>query len=280
MDVPLKAEGQPVLDSIYRLFRDYFDLAEKKRRWSIREDIPWEQCNRSLNSALSDVVETFCAVELYLPDYLSKLIPQVRTNRGRSWMLANWGYEECKHSMALEDWLLHSRMRSDEQVADMHAEVFTHEWNLPYDNARGMLCYTMFQELATQVHYANLRRIVQRDGGCPALDRALLLIAIDEAAHADFFRRLVAIYLDDDRPGTLDQIRRVVNTFRMPAVHMLSGSQKRINEVRDLDIFNESIFYINVVEPILTKLGVTRKELRQRSPRESVVPLAGANMKP
>ena len=23
-------------------------------------------------------------------------------------MLANWGYEECKHSMALEDWLLHA----------------------------------------------------------------------------------------------------------------------------------------------------------------------------
>jgi acyl-[acyl-carrier-protein] desaturase len=195
-------------------------------------------------------------------------------------MLANWGYEECKHSMALEDWLLHSRMRSDEQVADMHSEVFSHEWNLPYDNARGMLCYTMFQELATQIHYANLRRVVQREGGCPALEKALFLVAIDEAAHADFFRRLVGIYLEDDRPGTLDQIRRVVNTFRMPAVHMLAGSQKRINEVRDLDIFNESIFFFHVVEPVLTKLGVTRKELRQRSPREMVVPLAGANMKP
>ncbi len=280
MDVPLKPESQPVLDSIYRLFRDYFDRAEKKRRWLIREDIPWQQCNRSLNPAVADVVETFCSVELYLPDYLSKLIPQVRNNHGRAWMLANWGYEECKHSMALEDWLLHSHMRSDEQVADMHSEVFAHEWNLPYDNARGMLCYTMFQELATQVHYANLRRVVEREGGCPSLDKALLLIAIDEAAHADFFRRLVAIYLEDDRPGTLDQIRRVVNTFRMPAVHMLADSHKRINDVRDLDIFNESIFYFHVVEPILTKLGVTRKELRQRSPRETVVPLAGANMKP
>ncbi len=280
MDVPLKPESQPVLDGIYRLFRDYFDLAEKKRRWSIREDIPWEQCNRSLNPAIADVVETFCAVELFLPDYLSKLIPQVRANRGRAWMLANWGYEECKHSMALEDWLLQSRMRSDEQVADMHGEVYEHEWNLPHDNARGMLCYTMFQELATQIHYSNLRQVVRREGGCPALEKALLLVAIDEAAHADFFRRLVAIYLEDDRPGTIEQIRQVANTFRMPAVEMLADSRQRVADVRDLEIFNESLFLSHVVEPILTKLNVSRKELRRRTPRETVVPLAGANVKP
>jgi acyl-[acyl-carrier-protein] desaturase len=280
MDAPLQPESPDVLNATYRLFRDYFDRAEKKRRWSIRDDIPWDRCNRGLNPAIADVVETFCAVELYLPDYLSKLIPQVRANRGRAWMLANWGYEECKHSMVLEDWLLRSGMRSDEQAADMHNEVFAHEWNLPYDNARAMVIYTMFQELATQVHYANLRKVVQREGGCPALDKGLLLIAVDEAAHADFFRRLVAIYLEDDRPGTLDQIRRVVNTFRMPAVHMLADSHKRMSDVRDLAIFDESIFVGAVYEPILEKLGVERKELRRGAPRERIVPLAGANVKP
>ena len=87
------------------------------------------------------------------------------------------------------------------------------------------------------------------------------------------------IYLEDDRPGTLEQIRRVVNTFRMPAVHMLADSRKRVNDVRDLRIFDESIFVSHVYEPVLSKLGVEKKELR-RPPRERVVPLAGANMKP
>src|SRR6516165_9995259 len=146
MDVPLQPEPPEVLSAIYRVFRDYFDLAEKRRRWSVKEDIPWDQCNRSLRPAIADVVETFCAVELYLPDYLSKLIPQVRANHGRAWMLANWGYEECKHSMAFGDWLLKSGMRSEEQMADMESVVFSHEWELPYGNARGMVCYTMFQE--------------------------------------------------------------------------------------------------------------------------------------
>src|SRR5262249_44361253 len=146
---PVPSPESPELQrEIYRLFRDYFDRAERKRRWNIRDDIPWSECNRSLNPAVADLVETFCAVELYLPDYLAKLIPQVRAVRGRSWMLANWGYEECKHSMAMEDWLLHSGHRSEEDLADLQGRVFTHEWDLPYDNARGMVCYTTFQELA------------------------------------------------------------------------------------------------------------------------------------
>jgi acyl-[acyl-carrier-protein] desaturase len=279
MDVPLTPEPPEVVASLYRQFRDYFDLAERKRRWSIRDDIPWDRCNRSLNPAIADVVETFCAVELYLPDYLSKLIPQVRANHGRAWMLANWGYEEAKHSMVLEDWLLRSCHRNHEQVADMHGEVFAHEWDLPYDNARAMLCYTTFQELATRITYTRLNEAVRRAGGCPALEAALTLVAIDEAAHADFFRRLLEVYLQYDRPGTLEQIRRVVNTFKMPAVHMLADSAKRTSEIKQLRIFDEDIFVQLVYEPILEKLGVERKELRRKTPRETVVPLAGANVR-
>jgi acyl-[acyl-carrier-protein] desaturase len=276
----MQPESPEVLAACYRLFRNYFDLAEKKRRWSLKDDIPWDQCNRSLDPAVADVVETFCAVELYLPDYLAKLIPQVRANRGRAWMLANWGYEECKHSMALEDWLLRARMRSDEQVADMHTEVFAREWDLPYDNARAMVCYTMFQELATRIHYVRLREVVVRAGGCPALEKALTLVATDEAAHADFFRKLVGIYLEYDRPGTLEQIRRVVNTFKMPAVHLLADSARRTGEIKALRIFDEDIFVSEVYEPVLAKLGVAKKELRRRTFREQLVPQAGPNAKP
>jgi acyl-[acyl-carrier-protein] desaturase len=272
MEASPKPESPEVLAKIYTLFRDYFDRAEKKRRWNIAEDIPWDQCNPGLDPAIADVVATFCAVELYLPDYLSKLIPQVRANRGRAWMLANWGYEECKHSMALGDWLLRSRHFTDEQMFDLETEVFQHEWDLPHDNARGMVCYTMVQELATQMHYRNLRRVLKSGGGDPALDKALLLIAVDEAAHADFFRKLVQIYLEDDRPGTLEQMRRVFNTFKMPAVHMLFDGRRRMAAVQELGIFDEQTFVEQVYEPLIRLLGVEKRELRRRqSPREVVV---------
>jgi acyl-[acyl-carrier-protein] desaturase len=280
MSAVVQPECPEVLSAIYRHFRDYFDLAERKRRWSIRDDVPWDQCNRSLNPALADVVETFVAVELFLPDYLSKLIPQVRANRGRSWMLANWGYEEAKHSMVLEDWLLKSKMRTDEQMSDMHETVFLKEWDLPYDNPLGMLCYTTLQELATRVHYLRLRDQVKLAGGCPALEKALSLVATDEAAHADFFRKLLEIYLSYDRDGTLEQLRRVINTFKMPAVHMLADSKKRMGDVLRLDIFSEMLFVTEVYNPVVQKMGIRRSELRRKTNREQLVMQAGSDMKP
>src|SRR5262249_47999362 len=204
--------------AMWRLYRDFFDQAEKKRRWSVRDDIPWDQCNPNLDPAIADIVQTFCMVELYLPDYLSKLIPQGRANHGRAWMLANWGYEESKHSMAFADWLMRSGARTEEEMVDIEADVFAQEGELPYDNAGAMVIYTMVQELSTQLHYRNLRHVL--NGRDPALDKALLLVSTDEAAHADFFRKMVELYLQEDRAATLEQMRRVFNSFKMPAVHL------------------------------------------------------------
>jgi acyl-[acyl-carrier-protein] desaturase len=267
MDVPLKPESPFARATIYRLFRDFFDRAEKKRRWNIRRDIPWHQCNPQLNPAIADVVETFCAVELFLPDYLSKAVPQVRDNRGRAWMYATWGYEESKHSLALEDWLLRSGHRSDEQMTDLAEHVFAHQWDLPHDNSRGMVCYAMVQELATWLHYNNLRKIVGARGD-PALHRILTLISVDERTHYDFFARLVEIYLEDDRDATLEQMRRVLNGFAMPAAHMLAESGRRAEQVRSLHLFSEEMFLKQVLEPVLARLRLTRADLRRRgSPR-------------
>src|SRR5438874_3853667 len=86
--------------AFYRLYRDFFDLAERKRRWSLRDDIPWDACNPHLDPAIADVVESFCAVELYLPDYVAKAMTVFRPSRACAWFYANWGYEESKHSLA------------------------------------------------------------------------------------------------------------------------------------------------------------------------------------
>jgi acyl-[acyl-carrier-protein] desaturase len=256
--------------AIYRLYRDYFDRAEKKRRWSLRDDIPWDQCNPALNPAVADVVESFCAVELYLPDYVSKILPHVRATRGRAWFTANWGYEESKHSLALGDWLLRSGRRSEEQMTDLEAEVFQHEWNLPTDSARGMVIYSMVQELATWLNYRNLRQVVGPQGD-PALYRLLGFIAVDERAHFDFFLQVVRMQLAEDRAGTLEQLRRVLHQFAMPALHLLASGQRRVEAVKSLNIFNDALFYQDVFLPILASLGVERAELRRRGPRERVM---------
>ena len=87
----------PEMDrALWRLYRDFFDAAEKKRRWRIWDDIPWNQCNPNLDPAIADVVETFCCVELYLPDYTGKILPLVRHSKARSLVLCQLGIRRIK----------------------------------------------------------------------------------------------------------------------------------------------------------------------------------------
>jgi hypothetical protein len=67
-------------------------------------------------------------------------------------------------------------------------------------------------------------------------------------------------------------MRRVVNTFRMPAVHMLTDGVQRMNEVQSLNIFTEEVFLHHVYQPITAKLGVGRSELRRKTRREVSTP--------
>ena len=257
----LRPDSRELRDGLYRLYREFFALAERKRRWSLEDDIPWDQVNRNISPAIADVVESFCAVELYLPDYIGKAMPMTRGNRGWAWFHANWGYEESKHSLALGDWLLRSGVRTDEQMSDLEDQVAAHEYELPRDNAVGMLIYAMVQEMATFIHYRNLRRKVDEEGD-PCLSRLLGLISVDERAHHAFYRNVVQLFLELDRKETLEQLKRVMLTFSMPAVYLLSDSHRRVAEVRELGIFSEDIFFTEVYQPVLAALGVDHRELR------------------
>ncbi len=265
MSTETRLDSTGLEDAYYRLYRDFFDMAEKKRRWNLREDIPWDQVSHDMDPAIADVVESFCAVELYLPDYMAKNLPRMRDKRGRAWFYANWGYEESKHSLALGDWLLHSGSRTDEQLADLEREVFSHEWHLPTDNPLGMVMYGMIQELATWLNYRNLRECVVARGD-PALAKLLSFIAVDERAHHSFYYRVTLMYLERDRDAAVEQLRRAVASFAMPALHMLAGSQQRMAKIKELNIFSQDIFFRDVVRPLLDKLGISWAEFRQRKP--------------
>jgi acyl-[acyl-carrier-protein] desaturase len=261
--------------ALWRLYRRFFDQAERKRRWSLEKDVPWEQCNKALDPVIADVVESFCAVELYLPDYLANALPRSRVSRARTWFYANWGYEESKHSLALGDWLVRSGHRTDEQMADLEGEVLRRQWHLPQDSHVAMIAYAMMQERATGLNYRNLRHAVLDRGNDPALEKLLMLVAVDEQAHYSFFRDCLRLYLESDREGTLEQLRRVLNDFAMPAIHELVDGRQRVARIRELEIFNEEVYYRDVYVPVLEDLGVPRAEMRNRLPRRKAAPLEG-----
>src|ERR1700759_2523754 len=132
-------------NQFYDLYRQFFRKAEDDRRWNVEKDIPWDKANPQVTDNIALIVESFMAVELFLPDYTSKILQLIRQSRGRAWFQANWGYEESKHSLALEEWLLHSGKRTKAEVDAFADAVLNNEWELPYATARQMMVYTVFQ---------------------------------------------------------------------------------------------------------------------------------------
>src|SRR4051812_38642477 len=275
--MPAEPQYGPALErEIWAIYQEFFDLAERRRRWNLRDDIPWDQCNPATSPAVADVIESFCAVELFLPDYVGKFLPLVRGFRGRAWFAANWGYEESKHSLVMHEWLVRSGHRTEEQLEEVQSWAVIGEWELPTDDVRGLACYTMAQELATWLHYRNLRHLIGETD--PALNKLLLLVATDERAHYDFYIKILRLHLRDDRQATIEQLRRVLNGFAMPATHLLADSRRRVAAVKSLNIFNEDLFYSGVYQPILLALGIEKSEMRNRAAtRKSITPLQEAS---
>ena len=251
-------------NQFYELYKTFFNRAESERRWNIQKDIPWDQANAKVSDDIATIVESFMAVELYLPDYTSKILELVRKSRGRAWFQANWGYEESKHSMALEEWLLHSSKRTHAEISAFTDSVLERVWELPFETPRQMMIYTTFQELSTGLNYRNLRRkaIEQND---TALATALSFIARDESAHYQFFQDGVKLYLKEDRDNTLRDINTVLMKFKMPAHDLIPDWEHRGKLIIGEKVFSDRIFFKDIMRPILNVLGTSRDELKALS---------------
>src|SRR5262245_30245548 len=171
---------------LYKLYATFFDKAEQERRWNPYRDVPWDKLERAVSDKLTLCAETFLCVEAYLPDYVSKGLNVVRPGFGQMWFSANWGYEESKHTVALLEYLLRSGKRSEEQVWDLQRRLHEREWRLPFQTARQMTIYGVFQEQATFVIYCRQEAAAAREG-CEALRTIYRLNARDEVAHARFY---------------------------------------------------------------------------------------------
>ncbi|MBI2896754.1 MAG: acyl-ACP desaturase [Deltaproteobacteria bacterium] len=246
-------------EKVYRAYATFFDQAEAERRWNPYRDVPWGEINREVSDDLILVAETFCAVESYLPDYVAKGINLVRKSFGQAWFAANWAYEESKHSIALQEYLVRSGRRTEEQMFDLQDRLKELEWKLPFETARQMTIYGCFQEMATFYIYVRQEARAQTEGD-GALRTIFRLNARDEIAHTHFYEDVVKLLLEEDRAGTLADIALVTRGFRMPAADLVPEYDERVAVMREAGIDRDT-FLQKVYFPVLKYLGVTRREL-------------------
>jgi acyl-[acyl-carrier-protein] desaturase len=248
-----------VEERLYAEYMDFFAKAERERRWSVFDDIPWDKANPNVSDELALCAETFASVEMYLPDYVAGGINIVRDYFGRAWFQANWGYEESKHSLALGEWLQRSGKRTKDQWFDLQERLLSKQWKKPFMTARQMTAYGMIQEQATFLIYVKHRDMARREGD-ECLWTIYDYVARDEIAHTRFYQQVIKVLLEEDREGTLADIAHVFANFEMPGVNLVPDYDSRILKMREAGI-DRDVFIRKIYLPILKYVGVSRHEM-------------------
>jgi acyl-[acyl-carrier-protein] desaturase len=246
-------------EKMYRIYHEFFDVAETKRRWHPFRDVPWEKMDKSKNTEETAIcLETFCGVELYVPDYTANGFNLTRTIFGHAWFQSNWAYEESKHGLTFREYLIQSGLRTPEQYAAYEEKIFSKVWNLPFKTRRQMTCYGALQESATYLIYeAQKKKFIQE--GNELLEKIFFFISRDEAAHRGFYQRVLLYELEEDREGTLADIAHVVFNFQMPGVGLIPEYDDRLM-VNGVGI-SPQFFLQRGVFPMLKSMGTSRHEL-------------------
>lgn len=227
-------------DEMYKAYMEFFDLAEKNRRWHPLHDLEWEYLETPKNSQdirngegiaadeeMAICLESFCAVELFIPDYTAAGLNMTRDIFGQSWFHLSWGYEESKHAMSFRKYLIDSGLRTEQQYLDFESRVLEKKWTTPFRTYRQMACYGALQEIATYLIYQQQHRR-QEQSGNPLLKQIFYYISRDEAAHTALYRKFLAYEFSEDREGTEEDLAYVISCFQMPGVEVLPDYEERV----------------------------------------------------
>lgn len=266
----------PVLaEKIYREYMSFFEKAEKTRRWSVFDDVPWDladKCPRDPSLALC--AETFSGVEMYLPDYVSQGINVVRESFGQAWFSANWGYEESKHSLTLREYLMRTGQRTYAQIHEFEQQILGKKWSMPFTTPRQMTIYGVIQELATFVIYKKQKRLAKEKGD-ELLASIYGLIARDEIAHCRFYQDVTKLLLEEDPEGVKQDLAFVFRHFTMPGHDLVPDYGERAEVMRTAGI-DRGVFIREVWLKVLEGFGLTRHDLPIIRATRPVQELVGA----
>jgi acyl-[acyl-carrier protein] desaturase len=247
-------------EKFYRLYLDFLETAENKRRWSIFDDIPWEQIEVSKpTETTGQCIELFCSEELYIPDYSSNGIALVRSMFGMAWFQSCWAFEESKHGLVFREYLIRSGLLSQAEFAALEASVFANVWKLPFETPRQMACYGALQEGATYTAY-KAQKDRARSRGDQVLERIFFYVGRDEAAHGGFYRAIIELELSEDRGGTIADLAYVLSNFKMPGDGLIPNYRQRL-QTSGAGI-SSRVFLQHVVWPLLTTLKISREEVK------------------
>src|SRR5215212_2778034 len=263
---------QAVVDrEMLQVFIEYFARSMRTRRWSPWHDLPVDEI-RELGPRLSE--DTIYGIEEYIGDFIRDGLESFAVTRHRRNLHLQWGAEEFRHGVALEQVLIHSGARTEAQIDDYGEQIIANPWSHAnhggVDGILGASVYAMVQERATYINYEQLRLRVRAEYGLTARTtpeeaqrgrqlgaaEALRLIALDEIAHHGIFLKIGQLYLRYFPEETIEKLQAVNAAFHMPALRLIPNRRAFLGAVRRTRVFDGAKYRQLVFEPVIRALGL------------------------
>ena len=281
-----KEKDKLIERGIRGLYRWYTTRSQESRNWH-PDSFDWRALRTDHSPGVNTVIEGFFAIEYYAPDYTVKLTHMMRKSYGRSHYQLRWGAEEEKHADLWLNTLLFLRRRTPEWINDYIDILGNGEWHPPWDDPLRMALYTVIQERATQLNYLNLGLIAagesDRPGftnsADPVLVKVAQTIALDEAAHYNFFLEVARLFMYYYPAQTLEALVDVIEHFAMPAQDFHPDMDSFAEALYQSAIYGPRQYTRDVLQLTLKNLCVTSRKALDRGIKQSrLVPDLDGNM--
>jgi acyl-[acyl-carrier-protein] desaturase len=264
-------------EAILGLYRWYVDRSQTTRNWNPDKSFKWNEIRKDHSEEMITILSGFFAVEQYVPDYSAKLTEMTRKSHGRSHFQIRWGSEEERHAMLWYNACLFTEARTKDDMYVYMEELREKEWAVPWDDPMHMTFYTVFQERATQVNYLKTLLIAEgkaeakvgHDDSDPVLAAACKMIAIDEAAHYNFFLEAARLYMYYFPEEAIQAMLDVIEHFAMPAMDIIPDSAKFFETVYNAGVYGPRQLSKDVFQVALDNLGVEGRKALERGIRNS-----------
>ncbi len=270
------------------LYRWYVARSQETRNWNPDTSFDLPAFRKDHSDIVHTILEGFFAVEQYVPDYVTSLMNVIRKSHGRSHFHLRWGSEEEKHADMWRNAVLFGGKRSLEWTEEYMADLRSNEWRIPWDDPLHMIFYTVFQERATQVNYLNLGLAAKglhtnpafAGDKDPVLAQMCQTIAVDEAAHYNFFlegaRLFLYYYPEESAKAMVDVLRH----FGMPAGGIIPDYDHFSTVLYKNGIFGPREHAKDVVKIALEQLGAESLRAVEKGIAASrMVPDRGGNLR-
>lgn len=291
------AREHAVTVEIKQAYIEYFRKAVKIRNWIPWDDLPLKEMTE-YGHLLSDdtvtLIQSFLGVEDFVGDYVLDALHMVHGRRERRNLQLQWGAEEAKHAEAWELVLLHSGVRTQEQLDAYRDKVAEHRWTMGenhpgFDTPLGVAVYAMVQERATYFNYDELRKRIRSEYGLPeqptAEERklghqlgaagAFKIVSTDEIAHHGMFLRIVDIHKKYFPYETLDMLLNVLKGFNMPALYLLPDQDEMKAALERTKLYTPLKHGRSVANPVLDALGFDNKRALEHAVQQAKLLPAG-----